>query len=157
MWKWSERVVTKSCLIFVTPWTAAHQASLFMKFFRQEHQSGLLLPSPGDIPDQGSNQGLPHCRQIFTVWATTEALVTEMTLKVPRNYVLPPTADIYIVFCVEKGAEEITDIRILLSIAGFQLRPSNSWIWVTKTLKTYYGTVYLTYIWYMISLTLCKE
>jgi len=49
-----------------------------------------------------------------------------MTLKVPRNYVLPPTGDIYIVFCVEKGAEEITDICILLSIAGFQLRPSNS-------------------------------
>ena len=29
-----------------TPWTAAHQASPSMGFFRQEHWSGLTFPSP---------------------------------------------------------------------------------------------------------------
>ena len=32
--------------VFVTPWTVAHQASLFMAFSRQEYWSGLPFPSP---------------------------------------------------------------------------------------------------------------
>ena len=36
-----------------TPWTAAHQAPLSMGFSRQEYLSGLLCPTPGDIPDLG--------------------------------------------------------------------------------------------------------
>ena len=39
--------------LFVTPWTVAHQALLSMGFSRQEYWSGLPLPSPGDLPDQG--------------------------------------------------------------------------------------------------------
>jgi len=31
---------------------------------RQEYWSGLLCPPPGIFPTQGSNPGLPHCRQI---------------------------------------------------------------------------------------------
>ena len=31
-------------LLFVTPWTVAHQAPLFMEFSRQEHWSGLPFP-----------------------------------------------------------------------------------------------------------------
>ena len=46
-----------------TPWTGAHQAPLSMGFSRQEYWSGLPFPSPGDLPDPGSNPGLPHCRQ----------------------------------------------------------------------------------------------
>ena len=38
-------------LLFVTPWTAAHQAPLSMGFSRQEYQSGLPGPTPGDLPD----------------------------------------------------------------------------------------------------------
>ena len=38
---------------FVTPWTIAHQAPLSMEFSRQEFWSGLLLPSPGDLPNPG--------------------------------------------------------------------------------------------------------
>ena len=34
---------------FVTPWTAAHQASLSMRFPRQENRSGVPFPSPEDI------------------------------------------------------------------------------------------------------------
>ena len=36
-----------------------------MGFSRQEYWSGLRFPSPGDLPDQGSNLGLLHCRQIL--------------------------------------------------------------------------------------------
>ena len=39
--------------LFVTPWTVANQAPPPMGFSRQEHWSGLPLPSPGDLPDPG--------------------------------------------------------------------------------------------------------
>ena len=39
--------------LFVTLWTVAHQAPLSMGFCRQEYWSGLLCPSPGDLPDPG--------------------------------------------------------------------------------------------------------
>ena len=42
----------KLCL-FVTPWTAAHQAPLSVGFSRQEHWSGSPFPSPGDLPNPG--------------------------------------------------------------------------------------------------------
>ena len=38
---------------FVTQWTAAHQASLFMGFSRHECGSGLPCPPPGDLPNPG--------------------------------------------------------------------------------------------------------
>ena len=38
---------------FVTLWTVAYQAPPSMGFSRQEYWSGLLFPSPGDIPDPG--------------------------------------------------------------------------------------------------------
>ena len=41
-----------SCVwLFATPWTVAHQAPLSMGFSRQEYESGLPRPSPGDLPD----------------------------------------------------------------------------------------------------------
>ena len=55
------------CLLFscsvvsnssATWWTIVHQAPLSMGFSRQEYQSGLPFPSPGDLPDQGSNSHL---------------------------------------------------------------------------------------------------
>ena len=45
--------------------TIAHQAPPSMGFSRQEYWSGLPFPSPGIFPTQGSNLGLPHCRQIL--------------------------------------------------------------------------------------------
>ena len=38
---------------FVTPWTVVYQAPLSMGFSRQEYQSELPFPSPGDLPDPG--------------------------------------------------------------------------------------------------------
>ena len=46
----SHQVVSDS---FATPWTVAYQALLSMGFPRQEYLSGLLFPSPGDLPDPG--------------------------------------------------------------------------------------------------------
>ena len=48
-----------------TPWTGVHQAPLSMAFSRPEHWNWLPFPSPGDLPNQQLNLGLPHCRQII--------------------------------------------------------------------------------------------
>ncbi|CAI9153954.1 unnamed protein product [Rangifer tarandus platyrhynchus] len=40
-----------------TPWIVAPQASLSMGFPRHEYWSGLLCPSPGDLPDPGVEPG----------------------------------------------------------------------------------------------------
>ena len=37
----------------MTPWIAARQAPLSMKFYRQESWSGLPFPSAEDLPDPG--------------------------------------------------------------------------------------------------------
>ena len=42
----SESEVAQYCQLFTTPRTAAHQAPLPMGFSRQEHWSGVQLPSP---------------------------------------------------------------------------------------------------------------
>ena len=48
------KVKSLSCVrLFVTPWTAGHQAPLSMGFSRQEYWSGLPFPSPGDLPNPG--------------------------------------------------------------------------------------------------------
>ena len=39
--------------LFATPWTVTCQASLSMRFSRQEYWSGLPCPPPGDLPDPG--------------------------------------------------------------------------------------------------------
>ena len=38
---------------FATPWTVAHQASLSVRFPRQEYWNGLSFPSTGDRSDPG--------------------------------------------------------------------------------------------------------
>ena len=44
-----------SCVrLFVNPWTVAHWAPPSMGFPKQEYLSGLPFPSPGDLPDPGT-------------------------------------------------------------------------------------------------------
>ena len=52
-------LIAKSCLTLTISWTIACQAPLSMGFFRQEYWSGLLFPSPGDLPDPGIEPGSP--------------------------------------------------------------------------------------------------
>ena len=53
----------KICLVvsrlFATPWTVAYQALPSMGFSRQEYWSGLPFPSPGDLPDPGTEPRSP--------------------------------------------------------------------------------------------------
>ena len=48
-----------SIQLFVTPWTVARQAPLSMEFSRQEYESGLPCPSPGDLPNPGIKPASP--------------------------------------------------------------------------------------------------
>ena len=40
-------------VLFVTPWTEAHQALLSVEFSGQGYWSRLLFPSPGNLPNPG--------------------------------------------------------------------------------------------------------
>ena len=51
-------LVAQSCL-FVTSWTVAHQASLSMRFPRQECWNGLPCPPPVDLRNPGIEPMLP--------------------------------------------------------------------------------------------------
>ena len=65
MWSLGEWLTSHGCMqacmlscfshiwLFVTPWTIAHQAPLFMGFSRQEYWSGLPCPPSEDLPDPG--------------------------------------------------------------------------------------------------------
>ena len=44
--------------LFATPWTVAYQAPLSVGFSRQEYWSGLPFPSPGALPNPGTE---PTC------------------------------------------------------------------------------------------------
>ena len=58
--------------LFANPWTIAHQAPLSLEFSRQEHISGLLVPSTGDLPDPSKDQTQVSSTagRFFTVRAT---------------------------------------------------------------------------------------
>ena len=63
--------------LFAMPWTAVCQAPPSMRLPRQESWSGLLLPSPGDLPDPGTEPASPSLagtgrRIFFYCWATRE-------------------------------------------------------------------------------------
>ena len=45
--------------LFVTPWTVARQVPLSMGFSRQEYWCGLPFPSPGDLPNPGTEPAPP--------------------------------------------------------------------------------------------------
>ena len=46
-------LLAKSCPTLGTPWTVACQVPLYMEFPRQEFQSRLPFPFPGNLPDPG--------------------------------------------------------------------------------------------------------
>ena len=43
----------------MTQWIVAHQAAPSMGFSRQGHWSGLPFPSPGDLPNPGTERASP--------------------------------------------------------------------------------------------------
>ena len=51
-----------SCVwLFATPWMVVCQAPLSIRFSRQEYWNGLLFPSPGDLPDPGTEPMSSAC------------------------------------------------------------------------------------------------
>ena len=78
-WKWKCQLLSHLGL-FATPCAVAHQAPLSMEFSRQEYWSGLPFPFPGDLPTQGSNLGLPRCKQIHYHLSHREALKSKQKL-----------------------------------------------------------------------------
>ena len=53
-WKWKVKVKSLSHVrLLVTPWTAAYQAPLSIRFSRQEYWTGLPCSPPEDLPDSG--------------------------------------------------------------------------------------------------------
>ena len=72
----SESEVAQSCPTLCDPWSVAHQAPLSMGFSRQEYWSGLPFPSPGDLPNPGTEPtalaSLAMVGRFFTIGATRE-------------------------------------------------------------------------------------
>ena len=59
-----KKVKSLSCPTLCDPMDSSlYQAPPSVRFSRQEYWSGLPFPSPGNFLTQGSNPGLPHCRQ----------------------------------------------------------------------------------------------
>ena len=52
-------LVAESCLTLANPQTVAPQAPLSMGFSREEYWSRLPFPSPGDLPDLGTEPMSP--------------------------------------------------------------------------------------------------
>ena len=63
--------------LFVTLRTIAHQAPLSMGFSRQEYQSGLPFPPPGDLPDSGirSDLGIKSTSPSSPAWQVDALLM----------------------------------------------------------------------------------
>ena len=55
----SENVSFNCVQLFVIPWTIACKAPKSVEFSGQEHWSGLPFPSPGDLPDPGTEPVCP--------------------------------------------------------------------------------------------------
>ena len=70
--------------LFVTSWTAAHQAPLPMGLSRQEYWGGLPFPSAGDVPHPGLEPGSPTSPALAGGFFTAE----------------PPGKSIFIMTCV---------------------------------------------------------
>ena len=69
----------------------ARQAPLSMEFSRQEHWSGLPFPSPGNLPDPGTEPRSPHCRQILYCLSHWEShSLNSVKNKIPTNYNTSP-------------------------------------------------------------------
>ena len=52
--------------LFVTPWTVVYQSPQSMEFSRQEYWSGLPFPSPGDLPNPGTEPRSPTGLNVIT-------------------------------------------------------------------------------------------
>ena len=82
-----------SVQLFVNLWTIAHQALLSMEFSRQEYQSGMPFPPPGDVPDPRTEHMSLMCPALrgrfFTTKVTWEAKVKELVTQLLSDSLQP--------------------------------------------------------------------
>ena len=82
--------------LFVTPWTAAHQAPPSMGFSRQEFWSGVPLPSPTVNPEKGEKvKGatqtesrkltVPHCAEETVITVHTGQGCLSLQSRIPKR------------------------------------------------------------------------
>ena len=65
----------QSCPTLCDLWIVAHQAPLSMGFSRQEYWSGLLCPSPWDLPNPGIKPLSPASPALQAVYFPTDHLL----------------------------------------------------------------------------------
>ena len=71
--------VAQSGRIFVTAWTVAHKAPLSMEFSKQEYWNGLPIPTPGDLPNPGTEP-----TSLMSPALASEFFTTSDTREAPR-------------------------------------------------------------------------
>ena len=75
--------------LFATLWIVAHQIPPSMGFSRQEYWSGLLFPSPGDLPNPGIEHRSPNFRQTLQPLSHQGSKQPIATPKSPSHPTLP--------------------------------------------------------------------
>ena len=118
----------------MTPWTVACQSPLFMGFSRQEYWSGLLCPSPGDLPDPGIEFASPMSPALIDGFPGNSAGKKKSTCNAEDPGSIPglgrcwrrdrlPTP-VFLGFpCGSAGKESACDVGDLGSIPGLQRSP----------------------------------
>ena len=112
-WQVSEVSESRSAVsLFVTPWTVAYQAPLFMGFSRQEYWNGWPFPSPGDLPNPGI-EPRPLTRQADSLLSEPPGkswLIREMGIKrvtqTPLNHCNDLTA--HVIYCTQIARKAMT-------------------------------------------------
>ena len=72
--------------LLVIPWTVAYQDPPSMEFSRQEFWSGLPFPSPGDVPDPGTEPVSPASPAVAGKFFTTETHGKPTVKEVPIQF-----------------------------------------------------------------------
>ena len=104
--------------LFATPWTVAYHTPPSMGFSRQEYWSGLPFPSPEDLPDQGSNPGLLHCRQMFYHLSHHWSLSTHFLSTHLKNHLLLPFLTLSLIKCTSL-CQSHNSTHVLISLPAF--------------------------------------
>ena len=113
--------------LFATPWTVAYQAPS-MGFSRKEYWSGLLFPSPGDLPDPGIKPGSPALqadalsseppgKMIQPLWRTVQKFLKKLEIKLPYDPTIPPMCIYPEEIIIEKDTYTPMFIAALFTIA----------------------------------------
>ena len=76
---------------FVTPWTVAWQAPPSMDYPGQEYESGLPFPSPGDLPDSGTE---PVCLALAAAAVAAKLLQSWQGDSLPLSHLGSPQSTI---------------------------------------------------------------